>query len=31
MPEKKYQWIIAGGGVSGIAIAELLCRDKKSV
>ena len=31
MPEKKYQWIIAGGGVSGIAIAELLCRDNKSV
>ena len=31
MAEKKYDWIIAGGGVSGIAIAELLCRDRMSV
>ena len=27
----KYDWIIIGGGISGIAIAEILCREGKSV
>lgn len=31
MAEQKYDWVIAGGGISGIAIAELLCRDGMSV
>ena len=31
MAGEKFDWIIAGGGVSGIAIAELLCRDRMSV
>lgn len=31
MTEKKYDWIIVGGGISGISIAEILCREGKSV
>ena len=31
MAVEKFDWIIAGGGVSGIAIAELLCRDRMRV
>jgi len=27
----KYDWIVVGGGISGIAIAEILCRSGKSV
>ena len=27
----KYDWIIVGGGVSGISIAEILCREGKTV
>jgi len=27
----KYDWIVIGGGISGIAIAEMLCRGSKSV
>ena len=26
-----YDWIIVGGGISGISIAEILCREGKSV
>jgi hypothetical protein len=28
---KKYDWIVVGGGISGIAISEILCRGDKSV
>ena len=28
---KIYDWIVVGGGISGIAIAEILCRGGKSV
>jgi len=31
MNESIYDWIIVGGGVSGIAVAEILCREDKSV
>lgn len=31
MSQPKYDWIIIGGGVSGIALAEILCRENKSV
>ncbi len=31
LSEKLYDWIVVGGGISGIAIAEILCRDDKSV
>ena len=31
MQNKKYDWIIVGGGISGIVIAEILCRGGKSV
>ena len=31
MNNKKYDWVIVGGGISGITIAEILCRDGKSV
>jgi hypothetical protein len=31
MDSIKYDWIIIGGGISGISIAEILCRDGKSV
>ena len=27
----KYDWVIVGGGASGIAVAEILCREGKSV
>lgn len=29
--EKKYDWIIVGGGVSGVSVAEILCRQGMSV
>ena len=29
--ESLYDWIVIGGGVSGIAISEILCREGKSV
>ena len=31
MNESIYDWIIIGGGISGIAVAEILCREEKSV
>ena len=31
MGVKKYDWIVVGGGISGIAISEILCRADKSV
>ena len=31
MDINKYDWIVVGGGISGITIAEILCRDGKSV
>ena len=31
MKESSYDWIIVGGGVSGISVAEILCREGKSV
>ena len=31
MQTKKYDWIVIGGGISGITIAEILSRDGKSV
>lgn len=29
--EQQYDWIIVGGGIAGISIAEILCREGKSV
>jgi hypothetical protein len=29
--KKKYDWIVVGGGVSGVSVAEILCREGKSV
>ena len=29
--DMKYDWIIVGGGISGIAVAEILCREGKKV
>ena len=31
MNDQKYDWIIAGAGIAGISIAEILCREGKSV
>lgn len=31
MNEQKYDWIVAGAGIAGISIAEILCREGKSV
>lgn len=31
MTESSYDWIVVGGGISGIAVAEILCREGKSV
>ena len=31
MKSEKYDWIVVGGGISGIVIAEMLCRGGKSV
>jgi len=31
MNDKKYDWIVVGAGISGIAVAEILCREGKSV
>jgi hypothetical protein len=29
--KSSYDWVVVGGGVSGISIAEILCREEKSV
>lgn len=31
MSESIYDWIVVGGGISGISVAEILCRENKSV
>ena len=31
MNEPRYDWIVVGGGISGISVAEILCREGKSV
>ena len=31
MEKEKYDWIVVGGGISGIAVAEILCRGGESV
>jgi len=31
MSDSNYDWIVVGGGISGIAVAEILSRDGKSV
>ena len=31
MPNKKYNWVVIGGGISGIVVAEILCREGNSV
>ena len=31
MKDQMYDWIIVGGGIAGISIAEILCREGKSV
>ena len=31
MNHKKYNWIVIGGGISGISIAEILCREQNEV
>jgi len=31
MNDKQYDWIVVGAGISGIAVAEILCREGKSV
>ena len=31
MSDSNYDWIVVGGGISGISVAEILCREKKSV
>lgn len=31
MKDSEYDWIVVGGGISGIAVAEILCREGKSV
>jgi len=31
MEKEKYNWIVVGGGISGIAVAEILCRGGESV
>tara|TARA_B100000795_G_scaffold165047_1_gene124152 strand:+ start:14798 stop:16051 length:1254 start_codon:yes stop_codon:yes gene_type:complete len=31
MNDQKYDWIVAGAGIAGISIAEILCREGKSV
>ena len=31
MSDQKYDWIVAGAGIAGISIAEILCREGKSV
>ena len=31
MKDSVYDWIVIGGGISGIAVAEILCREDKSV
>jgi hypothetical protein len=31
MNDNKYDWIIVGGGIAGLSVAEILCREGKSV
>ena len=31
MTNPKYEWIVVGGGINGIAIAEILCRNGHKV
>ena len=31
MNDQKYDWIVVGGGIGGVSIAEILCREGKSV
>ena len=31
MEKEKYNWIVVGGGISGITVAEILCRGGESV
>ena len=31
MKNSEYDWIVVGGGISGISVAEILCREGKSV
>ena len=31
MNDQKYNWIVVGGGIAGITVAEILCREEKSV
>lgn len=31
MNDQKYDWIVVGGGIAGISVAEILCREGKSV
>jgi len=31
MMNEKYDWIVVGGGIAGIAVAEILCREEKTV
>lgn len=31
MNNQKYDWIVVGGGIAGISVAEILCREGKSV
>jgi hypothetical protein len=31
MNNQKYDWIVVGGGIAGISLAEILCREGKSV
>lgn len=31
MNDKKFDWVVVGGGIGGVAIAEILCREGKSV
>lgn len=31
MNDSNYDWIIVGGGISGVSVAEILCREDKSV
>ena len=28
MSDSNYDWIVVGGGISGISVAEILCREK---
>ena len=30
LSDPNYDWIVVGGGISGISVAEILCREKIS-